>query len=250
MGGDGWVCGLPLTIREFREPSMQRRQLSDEVASYLRRAIMSGELAPGQSVRAEAVGEILDVSATPVREALHALRVEGFLELAPRKGFTVSPLSAGDVRDIFVAHALIAGELTYRAAEMISDGQVAELEEIHGQLSAAARTNSTGELDRLNHDFHRAIYRAADSERLRWALTSFTKYAPGDFYSRSRGWRSTTADDHGAILVALREHDASGARELMERHIRSAGEQLAEFVDQRQKSGGHADAGGDRDDTV
>lgn len=60
-----------------------RKQLSDEVASYLRERIVAGELAPGTSVRAEAVGELLSVSATPVREALHTLKVEGFLELIP-----------------------------------------------------------------------------------------------------------------------------------------------------------------------
>jgi len=229
---------------------MQRRQLSDEVASYLRRAIMAGDLLPGQSVRAEAVGEILDVSATPVREALHALRVEGFLDLAPRKGFTVSPLSAQDVRDIFVSHALIAGELTFRAAQNINAVQLEELDVVHSDLSESVRLNNVVELDRLNHDFHRSIYRCADSERLRWALTSFTKYAPGEFFSRSRSWQQTTIADHGEILGALHAHDATAARVSMERHIRSAGDQLAEFIDRRQAGRGTEGHLGDRSDTV
>ncbi len=80
-----------------------RKQLSGEVASYLRESIVAGEFSPGSSVRAEAVGELLAVSATPVREALHTLKVEGFLELIPRKGFIVAELRAKDIRDLFVA---------------------------------------------------------------------------------------------------------------------------------------------------
>lgn len=215
---------------------MRRRQLSDEVASHLRQAIMAGELPPGESVRAEAVGESLDVSATPVREALHALRVEGFLELAPRKGFTVSPLSAKDIRDIFSAHSLIAGELTARAAETASDEQLAELQDIHERLTAAAGRNQTDELERLNNTFHRAVYLAADSDKLRWALSAFARYVPTAFYSQIDGWPEATMADHGEIVEAISSRDVSTARELMARHIERAGELLADYVDKRQQT--------------
>lgn len=167
---------------------MQRRQLSDEVAAYLRQSIMAGEFAPGASVKAEAVGERLDVSATPVREALHALRAEGFLELVPRRGFTVRPLTAADIRDIFEAHALIAGELAARAAAMIDDAGIARLRENQERLMAAARQGDHALLEQLNDDFHRQVYAASGSERLRWALGGFVKYVPSAFYAEIAGW--------------------------------------------------------------
>ena len=68
----------------FKAPAGGRKQLSEEVSDYLREAIMAGELKPGESIRADAIGELLGVSATPVREALHALKVEGCLVLEPR----------------------------------------------------------------------------------------------------------------------------------------------------------------------
>ena len=67
-----------------------RQQLSDKAAGYVRGLIMSGELRPGDGVRPETVGEALGISATPAREALQALRVEGFLIAVPRVGFVVS----------------------------------------------------------------------------------------------------------------------------------------------------------------
>lgn len=213
---------------------MRRPQLSDEVALYLRQAIMAGELAPGESVRAEAVGEVLDVSATPVREALHALRVEGFLDLVPRRGFTVAPLVADDIRDIFEAHALIAGELAARAADRIEPAQLDHLRQVHQQLVAAAERGDHQRLEQLNHEFHRDLYLIAGSERLRWALGMFVRYVPSAFYSQIDGWPEITIADHGEIFEALEKRDAERIRGLMAQHIRNSGEKLAEYVDRRQ----------------
>lgn len=211
-----------------------RKQLSEEVASYLRQAIMAGELAPGESVRAEAVGESLDVSATPVREALHALRVEGFLELAPRRGFTVVPLAGADIRDIFEAHALIAGELSARAAVRVTPDQLAALTALHDDLMVVAERGDAEMLEHKNHEFHHALYLLAGSNRLRWALGNFVKYVPRAFYAQIEGWPETTAADHQAIVDALTAGDPEAARASMARHIRNSGEKLAEYVEHRQ----------------
>lgn len=212
-----------------------RRQLSDEVASYLRQSIMAGELAPGEAVKAEVVGDTLDVSATPVREALHALRAEGFLTLQPRRGFTVAPLTGTDIRDIFEAHALIAGELTARAAVQASDAELEEFARIHRLLMVVAEQGDFERLEQLNDDFHRGLYAAARSKRLAWALSNFVKYVPSAFYSEIDGWPETTAADHAAIYDAVAARDANAAREAMAQHIRDYGEKLAEYFEARRR---------------
>jgi DNA-binding GntR family transcriptional regulator len=216
----------------------RRPQLSDEVSSYLRQAIMAGEIAPGASVRAEVVGEELEVSATPVREALQALRVEGFLELVPRRGFMVVPLAADDIRDIFEAHALIAGELSSRAAKQATETQIETLHALHSELMAAAERQDHELLERKNHEFHRFVYRMAGSERLRWALGNFAKYVPRAFYSQIEGWPETTAADHSAVIDAIVARDPDRAREAMSQHIRNSGEKLAEYFAGRQSQPG------------
>lgn len=219
-----------------RESLVPRRQLSDEVAAHLRQSIMAGEYAPGQSIRAESLGAALDVSATPVREALHALRVEGFLELVPRRGFMVAPLVAADIRDIFEAHALIAGELAARAAVNADDEEIGELKKTHQELMQAVEDGNGKLLEQLNHVFHRDLYRMADSERLLWALSNFVKYVPHAFYAQIEGWPEATVEDHAAILEAFIAGDAQGSREAMAQHIRNSGEKLAEHFESRQES--------------
>lgn len=214
--------------------SVNRKQLSEEVADYVRQAIMAGELRPGQSIRADALGEVLAVSATPVREALHALKVEGFLDLIPRRGFAVAPLTGEDVRDIFRAHALLAGELAARAAQNATAEQVAELQALHFELMAAANRDDAELLEKKNHEFHREVYLIAGSPRLRRALGTFSRYVPRKFYGQIPGWPATTANDHSAVIEAIEANDADAAREAMERHISNAGELLAAHFESRQ----------------
>jgi DNA-binding GntR family transcriptional regulator len=218
----------------LKAPAGGRKQLSEEVSDHLREAIMAGELKPGESIRADAIGELLGVSATPVREALHALKVEGFLVLSPRKGFAVAPLTGQDIRDVFCAHALIAGELAARACLAASDEQVAELGALHFELMAAAERGDTEMLEEKNHQFHRQIYVMANSSRLRQTLTTFVKYVPRMFYSEIPGWPVTTANDHAAVITAFRARDAQAAREAMAKHIVNSGELLAQHFDVQQ----------------
>lgn len=213
-----------------------RRQLGDEVAGFLRESILAGDLAPGIAVKAEAIGEELGVSATPVREALQSLRVEGFLDLVPRRGFTVAKLLANDIRDIFEAYALIAGELACRAAVRMSDEELAELGQIHTELLDAAEREDQQQFERLNGEFHDLLYALAGSERLRWALEGFVKYVPSTFFAELAGWFETSVAQHTAVMSALVARDADAARTALSDHIRTAGARLAETFEAREQA--------------
>ena len=126
----------------------RRGQLSDEVAGYVRELIMSGNLRPGEFVRQERIADELELSATPVREGLLLLRGEGFLELKPRRGFVVAPLSASDVRDLFTAQALLAGELVSRAAVRMGPDDLRGLTEVHEALRRAAADGNGDRVER------------------------------------------------------------------------------------------------------
>jgi DNA-binding GntR family transcriptional regulator len=204
-----------------------RRQLSDEVASYVRELIMSGHLRSGEFIRQERIAEELELSATPVREGLLFLKGEGFVELKPRRGFVVAPLSASDVRDLFTAQALLAGELVSRATARMTPDDLRELNKVHRELRKAAAAGDGDAVERLNHDFHRRINLLADAPRLAWMLSISTKFAPRRFFATIPGWSKASAQDHAAILKAITDRDAEQARAAMMRHMENAGELLA-----------------------
>lgn len=194
---------------------------------------MSGALRPGDIVRPETVGEAIGISATPAREALQALKVEGFLILIPGRGFQVAPLTGADIRDLFSAQALIAGELAARAASQATEIDRRELQALHHELIAAAARHDQELLEQKNHQFHRQVNLMSGSPRIAWTLSILTRYVPHRFYADIPGWPEATVSDHEGVLKAIQAQDPDGARAAMHAHIEHAGSLLADHFDAR-----------------
>ncbi|MDV7090753.1 GntR family transcriptional regulator [Rhodococcus opacus] len=206
----------------------RRQQLPEEVTSYVREMIISGEVRAGDFLRIERIAETVGVSTTPVREGLLALRSEGFVEMVPRRGFVVAPFTKQDVRDLFWAQAHLAGELAARAAKNITPQQITELEGILQQHQDAIAKGDTERIASLGHAFHRKINLTADSPRLARLLGSIVTNLPNRFYAPIEGHITTTQ-----LLEALRKHASKRAKTLMESHILDGADHLIEELEQR-----------------
>ncbi|MFI0483573.1 GntR family transcriptional regulator [Actinomadura sp. 9N215] len=211
----------------------RRRQLSDEVAAHVRDLIMSGQVRSGEFLRLERIAEDLGISVTPVREALLSLRGEGFVTLEPRRGFMPAPLTRDDVHDLFEAQAYFAGELAARAADKITEAELAALDRTQVRLEEASRAGDSEAIERANHEFHRVINLCAGSPKTAWLLRLVVRYAPRRFYSSIHGWSQASVDDHHLVLAALRAGDAAAARQAMRAHIRHAGTLLVVHLEAR-----------------
>jgi DNA-binding GntR family transcriptional regulator len=220
-------------VVDVRDRVSRRRQLPEEVASYVRELIISGQVQPGEFLRMERIAEQVGVSNTPVREGLLALRSEGFVQLVPRRGFVVAPFTRQDVRDLFWAQAQLAGELAARAAKKITPERIARLDAILEQFDKAVAAGDEERIADLGHAFHREINLAADSHRLALLLGSVVKHLPNRFYASIEAQVAATHDEHPQLVEALRKHDARKARSLMERHILGSADHLIEILEQR-----------------
>lgn len=209
----------------------QRRLMSREAMAFIRERILDREFVAGDVLRPEDIGKELGISQTPAREALQALRTEGFLDNQQGVGFVVNPLTADDIRDIFTAHALIAGEIAARAAKKVTDEDLDELDAIQFELLAAAKRRNPEGVEEHNHALHSYISRLGGSAKLNRILSIVSHYVPRSFYGQIEGWPSASAHDHDRILNALRERDADEARAAMHEHIVHAGVLLAERLD-------------------
>lgn len=218
-------------VIEARGRRSPRPQLGDEAASYVRDLIMSGQLRSGQFIRPEAIADELGTSATPVREALLALRGEGFVHLEPRRGFAVSPLGAEDIRDLFTAQALLAGELADRAARRISAENLDQLEELQRSIEKAAKQADLNAVEDLNWSFHRAINLLAGSPKITQLVGVAVRCVPHGLYASIEGWPKSTAEDHRTVLDALKRRNSQKARSAMITHIMNAGDLLAQHYE-------------------
>lgn len=216
-----------------RQRTPKRRQLPEEVASYVRELIVSGAVKQGDFLRMERIAEAVGVSNTPVREGLLLLSSEGFVELVPRRGFVVATFSPQDVRDLFWAQAAIGGQLAARAAERITPEALARLDAINEKYAQSALRDDEEAMTELGHLFHREIHLAAGSPRLALLLGSVVKQLPNRFYAAIEGHLLDGLEKHPLITEALRVGDAESARSLTEQHMGGAADRLIDMLAER-----------------
>ncbi|SHN39551.1 GntR family transcriptional regulator [Cryptosporangium aurantiacum] len=212
----------------------RRQGLPDEVATYVRELILSGQVRPGEFIRMDGIAEAVGVSNTPVREGLLKLSNEGWLVLEPRRGFVVAEFSAQDVQDLFWAQAQLAGELAARTAKAITPDRLERLSELIERHEQAVTSNQGPEtIDALNHAFHREVNLGANSPYLARLLSSVAQNFPNRFYSEIEGQVQACRVEHPLILDALRRRKARTARQIMQQHILSRGTSLVAMLEER-----------------
>jgi DNA-binding GntR family transcriptional regulator len=221
-----------VAITPARRRLGRRPQLSDEVAVYIREIIISGRVRPGEYLRLERLAAELGISVTPVREALQSLRSEGFVQLEPRRGFVVVPLSRQDVMDLFWVQATIGGELAARAAHSISAHELTRLDGIQRAIKRAEGDGDLFRAERLNQEFHRAVSFAGGDGKLAWLLGTVAQYVPAGIYGEITNWATGALADHKAILDALHAEHSQAASAAMHSHIVHIGEVLIEHLEQ------------------
>jgi DNA-binding GntR family transcriptional regulator len=210
-----------------------RPQLSDDVARYVRRRIFNGTYRAGEYLRLDQLAADVGISVTPVREALLNLRAEGLLVQHPRRGFMVLEVTARDMTDVAIVQAFIGGELAARAADRISDDQLAALRAIQDELEHAYHQPDLELTVRLNHDFHRLINVAADSPKLTQVMSGITRYAPESVFPTLDGWPEQSTSDHRRVIAALEARDAERARTAMAEHFTVGTAPLTEHLIER-----------------
>ena len=210
-----------------------RPQLAEDVARFVRRRIFDGAYAPGRYIRLEQLADELGISVTPVREALFGLRAEGLLAQLPRRGFVVLPITRRDIADVSDVQAHIGGVLASRAAELITDEQLAELDRVQAQLEAAYRADDSEAAVRLNHEFHRGVNLAAESPKLAQLMGQITRFALESVYPTVEGWPAHAMQDHRLLLDALKARDGEAARAAMSEHLCAAAIPLIDHLARR-----------------
>ncbi len=138
-----------------RMPDVQPR-LADDVYEQILSAIINGQIAPGERLIQEKIASEINISRTPVREALLRLEQEGILELSGRKGFAIRQISEAEVRDLYEAREAIEGYGAYWVAANRTDGRLAAIEAKVAAEQVLTERDIEAEFY-LNKDIHRTI---------------------------------------------------------------------------------------------
>ncbi|RZU67092.1 DNA-binding GntR family transcriptional regulator [Microterricola gilva] len=228
-----------------RRPS--RAVLSDETHDAIMELILDHQIAPGEHINIDALARDLDVSQTPVREALARLESEDLVVKKALRGYTATPLLTPEqVDDLFRFRALIEPWAASRAAVVhTEDDAAAILAELDGarQVDASDFDAAYAELGRHDARFHELVARTSGSAYLADALTrthchmhmhrlyqarksfspeqqsnpEFVETVFREFYTPETGF--LTVQGHSEIAEAIFARDADRAGALMLDHI-------------------------------
>jgi DNA-binding GntR family transcriptional regulator len=240
--------GSEIERTPLAQPFAERPKLGEEVTRYLREQVLSQKFPVGERLAIDKIAQELGVSSMPGREALTTLASEGIVDMLPRRGFRVAPVTRQDVEDTFVMHATVAGLLARRACANFSEEDVTTLREIQEKMERVAVRRMVEErrlsaIEELNFAFHRRINTRADGRRLRWFLRASQRFVPGHYYFTTPGWVDLSLRDHMAIIDALAARDPDAAEASMRRHILNGGALIVERMDAADAHAERASAG-------
>ena len=140
----------------FDQTTVSDLRLADDIYQQILVAISEGKLEPGDRLVQEKVATEMNVSRTPVREAILRLEQEGILVKTERKGFSVRKVSTKEVRDVFGAREAIEGYAAYQVAIEKDPAQIAEITKAFEVEALEADFDLKTDFD-LNRSLHRSV---------------------------------------------------------------------------------------------
>lgn len=202
--------------------------LRARVYNALREDILNGKYKVGESLIELRIADELNVSRTPVREAIRQLELEGLVESIPNKRVTVKGISMKDMEDIYRIRRVLEGLSARWAVEQITDEEIKELQELYELMEFYTHKNDINQIAKLNTSFHEIIFNATKSNILKHILKDFqfyVKWARHESLS-TPGRMEEALKEHFDILQALKNRDGDGAEKYLTIHVENSSKNL------------------------
>ncbi|WP_372825560.1 GntR family transcriptional regulator [Polaromonas sp.] len=201
--------------------SIPRAALHEQVAHRLRQMLVENRIAPGAKLNERELSEVLEVSRTPLREAIKMLAAEGLVELLPNRGAIAVELSEQDILDTFEVMAGLEAQSGELAATRITDAELDEIKAMHYEMLAAYTRRDLPAYYRLNAAIHQAINTAAKNPVLSALYKQVNSRLQSlRFRSNQDGekWR-IAVEQHEQMVQALVKRDAEAMRAVLLSHM-------------------------------
>jgi len=212
----------------FRRPPTAQ----EAVLAELRRAIVSGQLKPGEQVLQDALAEQFGVSRVPLREALKILEGEGQVVYRPHRGYFVAELDVADLREVYLMRDLLESEAVRLAVSLLTADDLRALTAAATDVDEADAVGDLVAMAAANRRFHFILIEAAGMPRLArlvrilWDATD----AYRSLYYAEPDHRASVHDEHHAVVAAVRSGDADQAVVILRQHREHAVEAVTRVL--------------------
>ena len=198
----------------------------------LRSLLVEGVIAPGSKLNERELAEGLNVSRTPIREAIKRLAADGLVELIANRGAIAVQLSHADVVHTFDVIAQLEGYSGELAAKNISAATLSELEALQYEMMASYARRDLSNYYKLNLRIHHLINQAANNPVLTQLFSQVNARIEAlRFRSNQNGvkWEKAV-EEHQEMIDALKTHDSERMRKVMIQHVMNKRDVVIELL--------------------
>lgn len=194
---------------------------SNTAYARARRDIVTGVIAANESIDEAVLGERYGLGRTPIREALKQLRNDQLIVWPDRRTPYVPEIGVEQVKSLYEARSILESQIAALAAQRITEGDVARLDQLVAQEADLVKQNFAYEAVEVDLLFHQGIAEATGNPFLVDASTRLN-------VSALRIWHKMVvsvemiAQEHADIVDALRAHDVAGSVVAVDRHVTNA----------------------------
>jgi DNA-binding GntR family transcriptional regulator len=211
-------------------PSTHQAQLSassrssaesatERAVNAIRDLVLSGELSPGQQVRQVPLAQRIQMSRSPVREALRVLSAEGIVTYTRNIGYAIATLSADELSEIYLMRRCLETELAHHIGPLPAEA-IEDLTALNMKIESAAHRIDIAEIKILNRNFHFKTFERANKSlvvselRRLWSMVDHYH----SFYLYDGEARTRIVKEHRDIIDALRDENVPALVEAMDSH--------------------------------
>lgn len=204
--------------------------IRNSVYERIRGEILSCELKPGSLLQERDLAERYAVSKSPIRDALLRLEAQSLIEVMPRKGYRVRPISVADARELYEMRLMLERTCVTRLVETADDKRLDLLE----TFREAPAGDDLPCWIAYNRDFHLAIAEGCGNARLanatREVLEQFDRLTLISVTAHENGGLDRYVEEHAAIIAAVRRRDKRAAAALVKDHVESSRKRLLDRI--------------------
>ena len=214
---------------KFKADLSEKVATRDKVYSILSKAIFRGDLKPGQRLVESKLAESMNISRTPVREAIIWLEQKGLVIASPPKGVMVAPLpTIEELIEFYDINGVLRGLAVRKAVQNITSSEIKQLKEIIQKSEQYLNENSLKNISKLNIKFHLIIEKCCNNKELILLLDNVYKRTSERFCEiiSQKKRQAESIEEHKVILKALIKKDGELAENLMRKHVENAKQEL------------------------
>ena len=213
-------------------PRLSPRNMSQEVYEILKEGIFSKQFSPGERLRLAEIEKQMNVSRTPLKDALNRLAVEGLVEIKPSRGTFVSDPSPAEIAEMFDVRRVLEVYAVELLAERMTQSQLQRLRDRVKELRSLTGVEDWSQIYQeyvaLDHELHRLLMEFAGNKPLKelWEQVNMHVQMARVGYGEAERELNLTQEEHEELLGAFEARDAAALQQVMSHHLERAKQSL------------------------